>query len=393
MQDEFFYTYHRADGSRLIEGTGSFPAVRALDVALSGRPAWVVGYAANTAAWHVVLENGDLELVEMPYGGQPALIGRQAGWFAPGQPLIVGVMPYEGAYVVRGDASVSPLSHPAPLGDVDLLYVASNGDVVLAHETGPLMRQPLNALPDARPVVSSAGQVALYANPVGEREVHGGPGSSALVVLELRNNVLRIVTRVELPETAVFAGVAPLWADINGDGVDDLITTVSDGQDGARVRAYLFDGERIMGQVDGPAGERWPQPLAWGPFGPDGEPLLVDVLTPHIGGVLRFYRYSGRSFEVLAQLPGYTAHVPGPRSPDMAVGGDFDGDGHLEMALLTQDRGHVAGIQYTAEGPRAVWSLAVDGQVVTNLSAVRLPDGRLGLAAGTDEGRLRIWMP
>jgi hypothetical protein len=45
MLDRYFYTYHNPAGNRLARGSGSFPDVDAIDLPLSGVPAWAVAYA------------------------------------------------------------------------------------------------------------------------------------------------------------------------------------------------------------------------------------------------------------------------------------------------------------------------------------------------------------
>jgi hypothetical protein len=77
----------------------------------------------------------------------------------------------------------------------------------------------------------------------------------------------------------------------------------------------------------------------------------------------------------------------------MAVAGDFNGDGQPEIVVPTQARDQLAGLQHMADGVREMWSLPLDGTLSTNLAAVTLPNGSLALAAGTDDGRLRVWMP
>jgi hypothetical protein len=76
----------------------------------------------------------------------------------------------------------------------------------------------------------------------------------------------------------------------------------------------------------------------------------------------------------------------------MAVAGDFNGDGQLEIVVADQSRQTINGLQHTTDGVEPVWSLPLAGRLTTNLAAVTLPDGRLGLAAGTEEGRIHVWL-
>jgi len=404
LSDQYFYTYHQASGNRLVEGAGTFPQVETVDIQLDGTPTWIVSDDTNTAVWHVALEDGSLQIIEM----RPVISGEQApqtagimpGWFAPGQPLMVGASATEGAYVIRSGGAASTVTHPVPYGDTDILYISPQGELVLARESGILSSLPLNALPDARIVVSKAGLIALYTDATDQRYVHNVLGDplegASLSIIAVEGSQLRGLARVDLSGEDIFEGISPIWADVDGDGNDDLITTVSNSSGGAQLRTYLFDGQTITQQVNGSAigrGFRWRHQLAFGALGPNGEPELVSVMTPHIGGIVEYFRYADGGLVNVARLSGYTSHVISTRNLDMAVAGDFNGDGQIELAIPNQDRNRIAGIQRTAEGAAEIWSLPVDGTVVTNLSAVQFKDDRLGLAVGTADNRLRIWLP
>ncbi|MGB1288052.1 MAG: hypothetical protein ACPG7F_16055, partial [Aggregatilineales bacterium] len=175
----------------------------------------------------------------------------------------------------------------------------------------------------------------------------------------------------------------------------DLITTISNGRVGAYIQAYLFTADGLR-EVNGPAigqGFRWRHQLAWGAFGANGEMALVDDLTPHIGGSVEFYTFNGDALDIQSSLRGYTSHIIGSRNLDMAVAGDFNGDGQPEIVMTTQDRRTIAGIQWNAVGAEEIWRLPLDGVIASNFSALPLSDGRLALAVGTEDGRLRVWLP
>lgn len=392
---DIIYPHHQPDGNRYVSGRGSFPDVAVSDYALSLTPVVMVGAADNAGArWQAQAADGQAQTLTL------AGNGPQLG------PVVSSPRGAPDYFITADDAArarfrslpdASPLAPPLYLDDA-LVYVARDGALVLWADDAVRDRLPLNIQPDARLVVNDAGQVAVYALATNQRYVHAIMGDdlegSALVVVDVQGSGLRLLARVDLPGEDVYEGLSPLWADVDGDGRADLVTTVSNGRDGARNRVYLFDGQRIQREVDGPPigrGGRWQHQLAWGPFGPAGEPLLVDVLTPHIGGVVRFHRYTGNGLEIIATLPGYTSHVIYERNLDMAVAGDFNGDGVPEIALPSQDRATVAGVQLTESGPQVVWSLPVEGRVVGNLVVVDVPGEGLALAITTDDGRLRLW--
>lgn len=380
-------TYHQPSGNRFVEGAGSFPNVNSLDYRLPGTPIWLLVTPEDPYLIHAILEDGR-------YLRMSDVI-EQSGRDASTAPITTDT-----SYALLANPDdAAAFTHPLALDDDRLVYVNAGGDLVL-HRDDILDRLELGIQPDARLVVNDAGQIAFYAAATNQRYVHGIMGDdvegTALVVVQVADDRLQIINRVDLPGDNVYEGLAPMWADVDGDGTMDLITTVSNGSEGARNRVYLFDGETIIREVEGPAigqPNRWQHQLAWGPFGMDGEMLLVDVLTPHIGGIVRFHRYTGSSLEVIGQIGGRTSHVIHSRNLDMAVAGDFNGDGTPEIVLPTQDRTQLDGIQLTENGPQVVWSLPLDGVLSSNLSAVSANGRPLALAAGMTDGRVRLWFP
>jgi hypothetical protein len=401
----YAYTYHQASGNRFVEGTSTFPNVFAVDVPLADvAPQWIVGMTSpdSITRWQVVDERGlAWQLIITPEGIQrvpPPDTSRPASAI----PVLAANANQSGN--LRSFDNPTRLTHPIPLADNITLQVTYNGDVAIWRNEFELDRLALNALLDARPVVSSDGLIAVYVNATDQRYVHGIMGDdiegASLAILAVRDDQLIEVTRVDLTGEDIYEGLSPMWADINQDGRDDLFTTVSNGATGARIRAYLLVGEdenvRVVSEVDSlPIGQgnRWRHQLAWGQFAPDGGYALVDVLTPHIGGVVEFFVYTGTSLEIVAQRAGYTSHIINSRNLDMVVAGDFDGDGTPEIVVPTQDRTALAGIALTTEGAVEAWTVPLDGQVISNLSAVNLPDGRLALAAGRSDGVVRVYLP
>lgn len=140
-------------------------------------------------------------------------------------------------------------------------------------------------------------------------------------------------------------------------------------------------------------GQRWRHQIAVAPFGPNGEMELATVLTPHIGGTVGFMQWDGDKLNVVAELPGYTSHVIYSRNMDMAMAGDFNGDGRPELLLPTDDRTQLGGIQRAAGGAEAIYQLDLPGQLVTNLAGATLVSGDTAVGAGLDNGVLRVWQP
>lgn len=387
MLDRYFYTFHNPAGNRALRGSGRFPDVLTVDVPLRGVPAWAVGYAMETAVWHVVLRDGTLQVIEVAPDGAARSLAYAPGWFAGGQPPLVGVSMVEGTYVMRSDESVSPQSHPIPVNDFEVLYINRAGDLVLSREEGIVAQLPAAAAPAARLVMNRAGQVALYARSgLGERQ------ASALLVLQARDSAIRLLSRRDLPGADVYAGNAPFWADIDGDGNEDLVTTVTGGALGARLRAYLWDGGAIRQEVDGPAGQRRQQ-LAAAAFAADGAVEVAALSAAAGGGQMEFFRYQAGGLRRLAALPGLTAQARGDRNFDRTAAGDFDGDGMPEALAMDDTRQRIVAVRRCPAGAEVAWRLNAEAEIVSNFAPVELLEAGLGLAVGTADARLRVWLP
>lgn len=259
----------------------------------------------------------------------------------------------------------------------------------------PSGRTAVEALPDARILVDELGRLLLLTNPT-TRYDHGVLGdaveASGITLIETRPEA-RIILKIDIPPPAVIEGIAPIWADITGDGRREIIVTLSSQIDGAQIALFDENGERL---ASGPAigqGYRWRNQLAVAPTGLDGELELVDVLTPHIGGVVEFYGLSGSELQILAQVRGYTSHVIGSRNLDMALAGDFDGDQQVEVLLPDQSRTALGAVRRSTGGAEVVWTLPAGGVISTNLAAVSFPDGRIAAGVGRDDAVLRVWTP
>lgn len=381
LEQEYFYTYHQATGNRFIAGTGTFPDVNAQDIEVGAVPLWILGIGDS---WHVMTDDGQIVTIE----GDTITRTIQTVPF----PLALGS---NGNLLSRANLA-STLSHAVSVADDYFVDVLNSGELLLYSSGAELDRLSLNIQPDARIVVSDDGRIAVYANATNQRYVHGIMGDdlegASLVILQIVADKLEIIEQIDLEGDAIYEGLSPMWADVNEDGLQDLITTVSDSQVGSRIRVYLFTENgtlTVEGQAIGQQ-HRWQHQLAWGAFGANGEMQLVDVLTPHIGGVTRFYEFDGTGLSVVSQTGGYTSHSIHSRNLDMAVAGDFDGDGQLEIVLPSQDRTRIAGITNTENGAQVVWELPLGGTLASNLAAVNTSNG-LALAAGRADGVVRIW--
>jgi hypothetical protein len=390
----FAQTNFRPDGNRLVAGMGDIPSHPPIDIDLAGVPAWVLALPFEQGMlWAVVLENGQTQAF-IVRDGKAESYALTPGKIPAGMPPLL-LMQNSRATIVVPDGDFSPLTHPVFINETgDMAYIDTGGNLVIQQKGVPVVL-PVNAQPDARILVDKNGRLLLYTDPTAEYG-HGimgdklEAGSLTLVSTQPEPPITRVIPA---PAGYVLEGIAPIWIDLDADGQREIVVTRSNAGAGAQLVLLNEMGDLI---ATGPAigqGGRWRHQLSAGPFGPNGEIELVDVLTPHIGGPIEFFQWRDDELAVTAEADGYTSHVIGSRNLDMAVAGQFDGSGRLTLLLPNQARTELGAIQHTSEGSEVAWTLPLSAQLVTNIAASPLADGRLAVGAGLDNSVLRIWQP
>ena len=390
---EISYTYQRSDGNRVVEGQGVLPQVTPLDVLLSGQPSWVVGAPiAAGILWIAVLENGEVQAFEVADGvATPRDFSPQL--LPPGMPPALAILDGEVSFLTVPDNAASVTTNPVRLpASGRTAYIESSGAIVIGKGSA-WERFSVNALPDGRLLVDENDRLLFLSHPT-RRYRHGVLGddveAAGITLLNTKDPQNGVFT-IFVSEQDVVEGLAPIWADLDGDGEREIVVTLSNAAEGARIAVFSEEGKEIAA---GPAvgqGFRWRHQLAVAAFGPEGQLELADVLTPHIGGVVEFYRLENGELKVMARVPRHTSHVLGSRNLDMAVAGDWDSDGRVELLIPTQNRDELSGIRRIAGGAEVVWSLPVGGRISTNIGVVTDPDGGLSVAVGREDRVLRIW--
>lgn len=206
----------------------------------------------------------------------------------------------------------------------------------------------------------------------------------------------RILT-FSLPNDSVFEDREVRLVDLNGDGGDELLV----------VRSYLTAGAALAVLRPGPNGlllvaetapiglpHRWLNPAAVADFDGDGWVEIAVVVTPHIGGILKFYelRQSRLRLERLEEIwsaNGFSNHAMGSRLQAMAAVVDW-GKGPILHLPDAQRRGLRQ--VYFAKGRYQVRDAAShDAPIVTDLIAADLDqDGWKEVIYGLGNGELVI---
>jgi hypothetical protein len=295
------------------------------------------------------------------------------------------------------DANQSALTHPIYIPRIKArAYITENGEVKIIDQFDrDLATLQVHALPDARILIDERDRLLLLSDST-DKYNHGVLGDNleakSITLIETQPTI-QISSKILLEGNEVIEGIAPIWVNINGDEQREIIVTVSDLDLGAGIVIFSETGERL---AEGPKmgrAYRWRHQIGYLALGPEGENELVVVRTPHIGGVVEYYQYSDGNLTIAAEFTGITSHTIGSRNLDMAALGDFDGDGVNELLLTNPDLTELVAVRRTPAGAEQAWRIAIGGVMSTNLSGVTLPNGKIALAVGRDDGVLTLWLP
>lgn len=397
------YTYGQASGNRILEGTGDLPDSKPVDVQLDGVPVWIVGVPLEEdTAWVVAMRDGRVRAFRLNAKREVEPVAINPDQLAPGQPPLARSRGSSLELVTLRNPADSELTHPVPFapdGDGSLLGIGASGRPFLESrddDSADTEELDVIALPDARFVRGAGGTLAFLSSPTDSYD-HGvlGDATEAESITLLRpGEEGNLEAGFIAPASGgVFEQISPLWFEAPGIDGDLLAVTESTPQLATRVSVYSLDGSLVAAGPFIGEPEKWRHLLAAGPFGPDGGIELVDTLTPHIGGTVEFYRpdFGSSTLEIVATVPGYTSHRIDTRNMDTARAGDLDGDGRWELLVPNDSYTELGAIRRTENGAEVVWTLPAGGTIVTNLASATNSNGRAQVAAGREDGVLRIW--
>lgn len=186
----------------------------------------------------------------------------------------------------------------------------------------------------AQPACVSKITKAAYDGPT-DRYAHGVLGDAieyGRLIVSVRGNGRCAwssgTVHVTLPEHRVFEDIAPRLADLDGDGVAEIITVESSVKLGARLTVWGIRDEAFTRLATTPfigQPNRWLAPLGAADLDGDGRVELAYIDRPHLAKTLRVWRFDAGRLLLVADKPGLTNHRIGE---DFISGGIRDcGDG------------------------------------------------------------------
>jgi len=390
--EQYWTTAIHSTGNRWIESCngGNNITVKKEESPL-GRLEWVIGSQSTSTQFLGLYSSGKVSRfssTDDPVTVNEGLVSSRP-LVAIGDPLMPILTPSTG----------SLHSNAIPISSLNgTLYVDSSQRLQFRRTDGSSIAfdSITDPLVDAHITYSPTNEMwALYTFSTDQRYDHGILGDYSegyhLTVLKEMDGILQVANDVVLQDDnfIVFEDLAPVWTDVDRDGVDDLLTTIATRGQGAAMRVYLMNADgTVKGQAQSNyigTGNRWLHKIAYAPTGPNGEWEILDCRTPHIGGIIRYYRYDGTRLAEATRISSqsYTSHLIGSRNIDQALVADMNGDGIPELIIQNQRRTKIVGLQRTATGVEEVWCVPLDAAIHSNFAVSCAQNGAAQLVFGT----------
>ena len=292
-------------------------------------------------------------------------------------------------YVTLADGQAVLVDHAGQVTDAGAAVVppeTSPASITTAHHRHNEFENPLV---DSRVVSFDRWSVALV-DPT-DRYGHGVLGDRIEAGgIEILDTSTGESTRIIIDAPSVIEGISPILVDVDNDDRPEILVTQSNNDVGAWLVLYDIDGTLRAESDPIGRGNRWRNQLGGGFVGPNGEFEIVDIRTPHLDGVVEFFRVEGDRLERVTTTTGYTTHELGSRNLDLGVFVDTDFDGFPEVLVPSRDLGSLAVIDRNGDDAVEVGRIDLGSRLSTNLAAYWTSE-QTWLAAGTTDGRLIIW--
>jgi len=194
----------------------------------------------------------------------------------------------------------------------------------------------------------------------------------------------------ELGDQYVFEDLTPRLADMDGDGLDEIILARSSLSEGAAVSVYRIGERQIEQFAVSPSiglAYRWLNPIGAGDFDADGEMDIAVVETPHLGKTLVIYGREVSRLKSIGRADGYSTHSMGSTVLKMAVVADLNGDGVLDIVLPNGSKDRLVAVTFRGRKFATLWEGPKGAPIVTEVLRVDIDaNGSLDILYGRKDG-------
>lgn len=209
------------------------------------------------------------------------------------------------------------------------------------------LRRDYQMMPEAQIAISTdSSTYAQYSLPV-TRYRHGILGDqieAGQLVVVLDGKFYDLT----LEDTYVFEDIRPRLADVDLDGVLEIVTIRAHLSNGAGMAIYKVIDDQLQeyAQVEeiGRA-NRWLNPVTIADLDQNGTVEIVWIQTPHIGGILKVASFAPGTLSVLDETSLYSNHAIGERN--LCLSALTQEAGQFIFYVPTQNRNQIVGFSWS----------------------------------------------
>lgn len=256
-----------------------------------------------------------------------------------------------------------------------------------------IKRPPAGGLTDGGVAVHKAPGIvsAWYSQPT-RRYDHGILGDDieggSLMVKDHTGNL----HTYRLAANSVFEDLTPRLVDLDGDGRAEVITIRSFLDAGASLAVFGLRGGKLKLIASTPPiglSHRWLNIAGIKDLNRNGTIDIAIVVTPHIGGTLEIWSYTGGKLVKTASKYGFSNHFIGSRNQGLSATGDVNNDGIPEIAIPDAAQRKLRIMALVGKRLEEVDSINLPGKIAENIGTLRHPtNGSSAYLLGLSNGKL-----
>jgi len=247
-----------------------------------------------------------------------------------------------------------------------------------------------NGLPDGR-ITTGTGNIieAWYSESTtryGHAVLGDGVEAGALKVKNSRG----VTFTFRLPSTEVFEDIAPRLADLDNNGTTEVITILSSQSEGASIAVFGLNGNAFTKVAQTPfigTPNRWLNIAEISNFSGNRRPDIAAIITPHLAGVLQFYRFRNGRLARVAQSQGFSNHFIGSNELRLSTVADVNNNRIPDLILPSLRRNELLMVGTERNQFRELARVPLPARINRAIGA-RERDGKVEFLLGLDNGRI-----